>query len=392
MPRARFYGAVAVAVVLFYYAGTSEVAWLYLLAYWVAALVVASYLYKLWNRGLRGEVFVRGYKFGPGSPMEDLPDSVLNARPSRRAFEGDSITIDLKLVSSRGTRGPARMTGSIAGNVMTTAAGLVSKHGSTERKVVGPARRGPVISTGWTLDTGDLLGLFAERGTRIQGHTELALILPRFTSLGSVPRVRELEANAPATRAGSGTELFGVREYRQGDPLRRIHWRSSARHGELIVREYEPPGIRSLGIFCDPAPPSREAADQIARLAASEAWDCVRTGGRAVLWAPGAEPTTYDESSSLWALLEWLARYPSSEMHFEMDSRQVVLPLAPEPVHDNPPGVSDAVAVVARSQPHVIDALEGVKQRGGSIRAWVVGDAELDLDAPVQHVGLGWPL
>jgi uncharacterized protein (DUF58 family) len=399
MPRARFYGAVAVAIVVFYYAGTSEVAWLYLLAYWVAALIVASFLYKRWNRGLRGEIFVRGYKFAKGSPMEDLPDAVLNARPAKRAFEGDSISIDLKLVSSRGTRGPARMTGSVGGVELATAAGLVTKKGWTERKVISQVRRGPVISKGWALDTGDLLGLFQERGTRTQGDTELALVLPRFASLGSRPRVRELEASAASSRAGTGTELFGAREYRPGDPLRRIHWRSSARHGELIVREYEPPGIQSLGIFCDPSPPTREAADQIARLAASEAWDCLRSGGRAVLWSPGAVPTTYDESGSLWALLEWLARYPAADVplrlfpHLEMDSRQVVLPLAPAPVDDYPPPrVSDAVAVVARHNDQVIDALEGVKQRGGDIRAWVVGEAAIDVDAPVEHVGLAWPL
>jgi uncharacterized protein (DUF58 family) len=376
MPRARFYGAVAVALVVFYYAGTSEVAWLYLLAYWVAALIAASYLYKRWNRGLRGEIFVRGDEFAKGSPMEDLPDAVLNARPAKRAFEGDSISIDLKLVSSRGTRGPARMTGSIAGRELSTAAGLVSKKGWTERKVVGPARRGPFISTGWALDTGDLLGFYRERGTRTQGDTELALVLPRFATLGSRPRVRELEASAAASRAGTGTELFGVREYRPGDALRRIHWRSSARHGELIVREYEPPGIQSLGIFCDPAPPTREAADQISRLAASEAWDCLRAGGRAILWSPGSEPTTYDESSSLWALLDWLARYPSPVDGLDLP----------------PPRVSDAVAVVAGNHAQVIDALEGIKHRGGDIRAWVVGEAELDVDAPVEHVGLAWPL
>src|SRR5258708_6080192 len=136
MPRARFYGAVAVAAVVFYYAGTSEVAWLYLLAYWVAGLIALSYLYKRWNRGLRGEIYVRGYEFAKGSPMTDLPEAVLNARPAKRVFEGDTISIDLKLVSSRGTRGPARMTGPIAGAEVSTASGLVSKTGATERKLI----------------------------------------------------------------------------------------------------------------------------------------------------------------------------------------------------------------------------------------------------------------
>jgi hypothetical protein len=48
--------------------------------------------------------------------------------------------------------------------------------------------------------------------------------------------------------------------------------------------------------------------------------------------------------------------------------------------------------VVARYDAQVVDALEGIKQHGGDIRAWVVGEAEIDVDAPVQHVGLGWPL
>ena len=39
-----------------------------------------------------------------------------------------------------------------------------------------------------------------------------------------------------------------------------------------------------------------------------------------------------------------------------------------------------------------VDALETVRRRGGTIRAWVVGDADLDVDAPVQHTGTRWPL
>jgi uncharacterized protein (DUF58 family) len=170
-------------------------------------------------------------------------------------------------------------------------------------------------------------------------------------------------------------ELFGVREYRPGDPLRRIHWRSSARLGELVVREYEPPGVQTVGIFCDPDPPTREVADQVARLAASEAWDCIRGGGRVVLWGPGLEPSQPSEARSLWALLEWLAKYPGP----------------PDGV-DTMPFVTDAVGVTAAGGVALIEALETVQQRGGRIRAWVVGDAELDIEAPIQRAGTAWPL
>jgi uncharacterized protein (DUF58 family) len=39
--------------------------------------------------------------------------------------------------------------------------------------------------------------------------------------------------------AGESTEFMGVREYRPGEPLKRLHWPTSARLGRLISRQYE---------------------------------------------------------------------------------------------------------------------------------------------------------
>ncbi|HOB73790.1 MAG TPA: DUF58 domain-containing protein [Phycisphaerae bacterium] len=49
-------------------------------------------------------------------------------------------------------------------------------------------------------------------------------------------------------------EFYGVREYRPGDNLRWIHWRRSARLGELIVRENTPARTQQLTIVLDPWP------------------------------------------------------------------------------------------------------------------------------------------
>jgi hypothetical protein len=76
-------------------------------------------------------------------------------------------------------------------------------------------------------------------------------------------------------------------------------------------------------------------------------------------------------------VLEWLARYPTS---------------APSGEDVDPPQVSEAVAVTGGASLQVVEALETVRRRGGTVRAWVVGDADLDVDAPVQHVGTEWPL
>lgn len=47
------------------------------------------------------------------------------------------------------------------------------------------------------------------------------------------------EAARACSEAGTSGEIVGVRAYRRGDPLRLVHWRQSARHDELVVRELQ---------------------------------------------------------------------------------------------------------------------------------------------------------
>lgn len=42
-------------------------------------------------------------------------------------------------------------------------------------------------------------------------------------------------------RRGHGEEVHHLRDYRVGDPLRQVAWKASARHAQLLVREYEAP-------------------------------------------------------------------------------------------------------------------------------------------------------
>ncbi len=356
------------------YGATSEVPWLFLLADWVLGLMVVAGIYAAWNYlGLRLHLELKGSVPGSLSPLEELPENLLRTGPlPAPVFEGDRLEVEVGLDTTGGRRGPAWIKGNIAAGEITVGTGLIPRGGWRRNAVLDEVRRGPVSATSWTVSAGDPLGLFV--GRRRYPDAEAALVLPRFTSLAKGRQVHELEAVAAAPRAGSGTELFGVREYRPGDSLRRIHWRSSARHAELVVREFEPPGVQTLGIFVDPSPPSIEVADQIARIAASEAWDCIREGGRVVLWGPGLEPTHPSEARSLWVLLEWLARYPSGRTNGV-----------------GFPATSEVVGVTA-GDPTLVDALEGAKVRGGRVRAWVMGDAELEIDAGIQRVGTSWPL
>src|SRR5206468_2726353 len=87
----------------------------------------------------------------------------------------------------------------------------------------------------------DPLGIFHFRH-EITGTSEL-LVYPSTIDLpwifppgGSPYGASSLHT---AEMRGEGSEFYGIREYQPGDPLRRVHWRSSARMGRLAVVEYE---------------------------------------------------------------------------------------------------------------------------------------------------------
>lgn len=367
-------GALALGLVLLWYSATSEVSWLYLLAAWVFAALFACFGYALWNRsGLKLHLAVRSLRHAAGSPMEDLPEQILRTGPAPGpVFEGDALELSVGLDATRGSKGPAWVAGAVAETEVAAGTGVVTRQGWRTEVAMPSTHRGPLGATGWKISTSDPLGFFVS--TRQSPDAEVALVLPRFASLADRRQSRELEASAAAPRSGAGNELFAVREYHRGDSLRRIHWRSSARRGELVVREYEPPGVQTLAIYVDPAPASAEVADQVARIAASEAWDCIREGGRVAIWSPGLLSTAPADARDLWALLEWLARYPDT------------------PGDDPSPFGAEAVMISATEDPRLVEAIEGARRRGASTRTWMVGGEQVDAAPETVRVGLEWPL
>lgn len=68
-------------------------------------------------------------------------------------------------------------------------------------------------------------------------------IYPKLFSIASLPLMAGTTMPMSGTEAmaktGGNEDFFGTREYRQGDSLKFIHWPSTARHGQLIVKEFE---------------------------------------------------------------------------------------------------------------------------------------------------------
>ncbi|WP_193614882.1 DUF58 domain-containing protein [Nocardioides lijunqiniae] len=79
-------------------------------------------------------------------------------------------------------------------------------------------------------------------------------VTPRTVPLPSIPLGGGWTGsgdNRPRAFAAGSAEDVTVREYRRGDDLRRVHWRSSARTGELMVRREEQPWQSRATLFLD---------------------------------------------------------------------------------------------------------------------------------------------
>jgi uncharacterized protein (DUF58 family) len=79
-------------------------------------------------------------------------------------------------------------------------------------------------------------------------------VTPRTVPLSGIPLGGAWTGsgdNRPRAFAMGSAEDVTVREYRRGDDLRRVHWRSSARVGELMVRREEQPWQSRATLFVD---------------------------------------------------------------------------------------------------------------------------------------------
>lgn len=91
----------------------------------------------------------------------------------------------------------------------------------------------------------------------------------------------------------SGSSISGARAYRPGDPLKQIHWKKSAQHGELFVKQYEQPARENVAVFIDncahgeAGEAALAAADTVCEAAACITLHCLSRNRSALLRALG---------------------------------------------------------------------------------------------------------
>ncbi len=115
---------------------------------------------------------------------------------------------------------------------------------------VPTSRRGVVPIGPLRVVRGDPLGLM--RLTRSHGATATVWVHPRIHPLAAVPAGAARSLDGRIDGVPHGTITFdALREYVVGDELRRVHWRTSAKVGELMVREDVDTSLPSLVVVLD---------------------------------------------------------------------------------------------------------------------------------------------
>ena len=102
------------------------------------------------------------------------------------------------------------------------------------------------------LETGDLLGL--HRSFRIANQPSYLTVLPKLTVLEGI----EVSSRRPMGEMKvedrvleDPTLMTGLREYRAGDPINRVHWTATARTGTLHTRVFQPTCVQGAMLLLD---------------------------------------------------------------------------------------------------------------------------------------------
>ncbi|MDP2287935.1 MAG: DUF58 domain-containing protein [Actinomycetota bacterium] len=110
------------------------------------------------------------------------------------------------------------------------------------------ARRGKFLVGPSRLEFADLFGLRV-RTLATRALTQV-VVVPRIVAVPQLVQVTPISSGVLDERPGS-EQFHSLREYVPGDPMRLIHWRSSARAGKLMVRRLVDTTVPTLLVVLD---------------------------------------------------------------------------------------------------------------------------------------------
>jgi uncharacterized protein (DUF58 family) len=334
---------VCLGLILYLIAANSGAGWLYVVAAAIGAVVIVSASLPWWN--------VRGIEATRRAPVQVTAgepfECTLELRNTRR------LARYLLEVEDRFAEGVGR----------AVAVRVGSREPEAVRYAIEHARRGIYSSGEVLVETGAPFGLFYGR-RRVRVDSEVVVYPRTFDVAGLPPSAivdteRGDRSEASTLRRGHAGELWGVREYRPGDPARLVAWKRSARGlpvGKLAVvelaQETHPPFVVALNL--DPRAP-REAREMVVSLGASLLLYALDEG-REIRADAGLENQPFPEEVTRDSVLTWCAglRYssPPDEEGTIVEIRPSIrqstrnLDTTGKPHPTPQPGASEARAVV----------------------------------------------
>lgn len=170
---------------------------------------------------------------------------------------GQTLTVLYRISNSPAGRFPylelAGMAGESFGKadeVMVVA--LDAGERSIYRREVKCNRRGRYDLEGFLVKTGDPFGVFKivkplATGKVIRIYPQLKI----YSDPALAARLHFGEVAVRDSACENFSEIADLREWRQGDSVKRIHWKHSARRDELVIKDHPPGADTSFHIFVD---------------------------------------------------------------------------------------------------------------------------------------------
>ena len=186
----------------------------------------------------------------------------LSARPPhvsrhgaiRNVIEGDDVRIDLVVEARSPVPPPTLVAHERPGRLPER---RVELYRAGRRRFAGGFELREVPRGRYAFDTVRLTieDPFAlARASLVQGERQALVVYPRLVSLTrlfSEGRAQAQDGRRLLLRRPTGYELHGVREYVEGESLRNVHWRSTARRGRLMVKELEDAPSDEVAVLLD---------------------------------------------------------------------------------------------------------------------------------------------
>ncbi len=133
---------------------------------------------------------------------------------------------------------------------------------------LNPTRRGDRLAIRVTLRRRGPLGIAGRQHSVFVPGVVRAL--PPFDSRKHLPsrlaRLRQLDGRSAVRIRGQGTEFDSLRDYVEGDDVRSIDWRATARRRSTVVRTWQPEKDRHIVIVLDTSRTSAGRVDDMPRL------------------------------------------------------------------------------------------------------------------------------